>query len=102
MRWGSPRPGKEERVGRGVARMGKDREGHGLGEPCVAGAMWEAVGASWGGGRSWEEHQLLPLGIERSRVHRRSRVQFEVVRAALLCQAREEIDCVDRLFCVMV
>lgn len=49
MRWGSPHPGKEERVGRGVAQMGKDREGHRFGEPCVVGAVGEAVGASWGG-----------------------------------------------------
>lgn len=28
--------------------MGKDMEDHGLGESCVTGAVWEAVGESWG------------------------------------------------------
>lgn len=54
MRWGSLHPAKAKQVGRGVAPLGKDMEGHGHGEPCVTGAVWEAVGASWGvtGGRA--------------------------------------------------
>ena len=48
MRWGSLSPGKEEWVDRGITQMGKDREGHGLGEACVTGAVREVVGESWG------------------------------------------------------
>lgn len=48
MRWGSLHTGKAKQVGREVAPVGKDMEGHGLVEPCVTGAAWEAVGASWG------------------------------------------------------
>lgn len=87
---GSLHPRKVKQVGRGVAPVGKDMEGHGLGEPCVTGAVWEAGGASWGmtGGK----HLLLPLGMGCRMIPQCSWVQPEVVLAALLCHAREGID----------
>lgn len=39
IRWGSLYPGKAKQVGRGVVPVEKDMEGHGLGEPCVTGAV---------------------------------------------------------------
>lgn len=43
IRWRSLHPGEKKQVGRGVSPVGKNMEGHGLGEFFVIGAVWEAV-----------------------------------------------------------
>lgn len=82
-------------MGRGVAETGKDREGHGLGEHCAAGAVWEAAG--WGGCVVSEEEQPGLFARDRvQKVHQHSQVQSEVgILVAFLCQAREGIDYID-------
>lgn len=103
MWWGHLCLGSKDQMG--TSLMGKDKKCHGLGWTHMAGIKWEMVRVSWGEGGWSSEHVCSYHSGESPEgcFTQGSWVQSEAVfLVALLCQAREGIDCIDCFICLTV